>query len=505
MYTTLYSASLFGLTPHTVSVEVDIARGLMQFMIVGLPDAAVRESKQRIAAALKNSGFAIPDRKITINLAPADLKKEGTLFDLPIALALLQASQYLKVSSTVLDKILFIGELALSGELKPVKGVLPITQHAATMGFESIIVPAENATEASLVSSINVHGARTIQDVILHLQKSKVLERVTHRYTPEQSSIEKSKDFKDVHGQVVAKRAMAIAAAGGHNILFIGPPGAGKTMLAERFSSLLKPLNLSEAIQTQSIYSAAGRKRGDTELFIRPFCAPHHTISYAGLVGGGTSPQPGEISMAHNGVLFLDEIVEFKRSALETLRQPLETGTVSIARAQYNVSFPARFQLIAACNPCPCGFTGHPTRECGCSPLMVQKYMSKLSGPLLDRIDIHCTLLPVTSQELQGKTSENISTQDLQKLVNSAIAFQQEHRPDVVLPAYFGISEIEHYCHKTPEAEVIIQKAMDTLGLSARAYHKIIKVARTLADIDQSSMIEKKHIIEALNLRIRTA
>jgi magnesium chelatase family protein len=496
------SAAVFGIDAYPVEVEVDISAGMPNFTTVGLPDAAVRESRERIKSAIKNCGLDFPFQNITVNLAPADVKKEGSGFDLPIALGILGTTGALLKNE--LKNTLFLGELSLDGGLRPIKGALSIATMARQKGLRKMVVPLENAREAAVVQDVEVFGLRSLPEVLDLINETREFKpaRVNTAEMLAQAS-QYTVDFRDVKGQLHAKRAIEVATAGGHNILMIGPPGAGKTMLAKRIPTILPPLTFDEAIQTTKIHSVAGMLEAGAGLVgTRPFRAPHHTISDAGLIGGGVVPRPGEVSMANNGVLFLDELPEFQRNVLEVLRQPLEDGLVTIARAAMTLTFPARFMLAAAMNPCPCGFFNDPSRECTCTPPIIQRYVSKISGPLLDRIDIHIDMPAVRFQELRqeagGEASDAIRARVMKTRERQLRRFQGEK---IYCNAQMSSRQIRKYCNIAPDSERLLESAMTRLGLSARAHDRILKVSRTIADLEGVENISTTHISEAIQYR----
>ena len=490
---------IFGLETFNVRVEADVAMGFPGFDIVGLPDASVKESRDRVRSALRNCGFEIPDGKITINLAPAHIRKEGSVYDLPILMALLKYSGQLVAD---ISNSVFIGELSLSGDVRSVNGVLPMTMKAKEDGFQNIYVPYHNKNEAAVVKGINVYPIKNLNQLFDHLCGRKPLETATVDIEDEENAVQ-IPDFSQVKGQSEAKRAIEIAAAGMHNILLIGTPGSGKSMLAKRIPSILPDMTFEESIETTKIHSVAGLLGANKGLITtRPFRAPHHTVSAVGLSGGGTVPKPGEVSLAHNGVLFLDELPEFSRSAMEVLRQPIENGEITISRVSGTLSYPCDVMLVAAMNPCPCGYYGHPTRKCICGPKAVTRYLSKVSGPLLDRIEIQIEVPPVEFSDLTSQIQEECSA-DIKKRVNKARYIQQERYKGTGVKCNSGITPamLNKCCPMDDKAQQLLGKAFDKMGLSARAYDRILKVSRTIADLDQSEVIKSIHIAEAVQYR----
>jgi magnesium chelatase family protein len=503
MIVKVFGAAVHGISATPITIEVNCSTGI-KFMLVGLPDASVKESHERIVSALQANGFAFPRRQIVINMSPADIRKEGSAYDLPLAIGILAASESLRPDR--LEKYLMMGELSLDGTILPIKGALPIAIMAKEIGFEGFILPEENAKEAAVVEGLDIYGVKNIRQVTGFFNDELKLDRtqvdIYQEFLKDQSTFEL--DFADVKGQENVKRALEVAAAGGHNILMIGSPGAGKSMMAKRMPSILPPFSIGEALETTKIHSVAGKLEGNTALMSRrPFRSPHHTISDVALVGGGTYPQPGEISLAHNGVLFLDELPEFNRSVLEVMRQPLEDRRITISRAKFSVEYPASFMLVSAMNPCPCGYYNHPERACVCPPGAVQKYLNKISGPLLDRIDIHIEIIPVPFEKISDKTPAEHSTAIRERVI-MARKIQEERFKDIdgiYCNAQMTSKMLQKYASPDEAGLKLLKTAMERLSLSARAYDRILKVSRTIADLDNSEKVLPHHLAEAINYR----
>lgn len=500
MFASIKSMGIFGMESYMVQVEADLSQGLPRFDIVGLPDVSVSEAKNRVRPAIKNSGYSFPVSRITVNLAPADTKKEGSVYDLPILVAILAASEQLQFDA---EQAAFVGELSLNGMVHRVNGVLPMVIQAMQAGIQSVFVPAQNAAECAAIRGIAVYPIADVRQLLDHLKGLAVIEPVQYRDAQTEAAATPVPDFSDVKGQLEARRALEIAAAGGHNLIMVGPPGSGKSMLAKRLPSILPDMTFEESLETTKIYSIAGALPAGVQLIrSRPFRSPHHSVSPAGLSGGGVIPRPGEISLSHHGVLFLDELPEFSRNAMEVLRQPMEDGAITISRVSATLSYPCSAMVVCAMNPCPCGFFGHPTKACTCSEGAAAKYLARVSGPLLDRLDIHIEVPSVDFEKLSGNQPSE-SSASIRERVNRARKLQQERfqGSGVACNARMDSRLTRQYCSPTPAALSLLEKAFEKLGLSARAYDKVLRVARTIADLEDSENVDVPHVAQAVQFR----